>query len=65
LDNAPIEIQIFERLVRMETKMDAFNSASVDHEGRIRKLEQFRWIMFGAASVLGGTSGVIGTLLLS
>ena len=33
------ELALFERLIRIETKLDAANTYQVDHEGRIRALE--------------------------
>lgn len=35
-----------------------------DHEARLRRLEQFRWTIFGAASAIGSASGIISALLL-
>jgi hypothetical protein len=34
------ELALFERLIRIETKLDGYNTSSTDHEGRIRALEQ-------------------------
>jgi hypothetical protein len=33
------EMALFERLIRIETKLDVANTYQVDHEGRIRALE--------------------------
>jgi hypothetical protein len=33
------ELALFERLIRIETKLDVANAYQVDHEGRIRALE--------------------------
>lgn len=33
------EMGLFERLIRIETKLDVANAYQVDHEGRIRALE--------------------------
>ena len=40
--NAPTsdELALFERLIRIETKLDVFNTNFLDHENRIRVLEQ-------------------------
>lgn len=52
-----------ERLVRMETKLDMLVEMSekrgLDHEARLRSLEQFKWVVMGIAAVVGGASGVI------
>lgn len=47
----------FERLVRIETKLDAYNTSSADHEMRLRRLERALWIAVGAAGVGGGVIG--------
>jgi hypothetical protein len=46
-----------ERLVRIETKLDMFNTSSADHESRIRRLERSMWIAVGASAVGGGLLG--------
>lgn len=56
----PDELLQFERLVRIETKLDAYNTSNADHETRLRRLERALWIAVGAAGVGGG---VIGQLL--
>lgn len=56
----PDEFAQFERLVRIETKLDAYNTIGADHEQRLRRLERALWIAVGAAG-LGG--GVVGQLL--
>jgi hypothetical protein len=34
------ELALFERLIRIETKLDGYNTNSTDHESRIRVLEE-------------------------
>lgn len=34
------DLALFERLIRIETKLDVANGSQLDHEGRIRTLEQ-------------------------
>lgn len=51
------ELALFERLVRIETKLDTFNERSTDHESRIRRLERTMWIAVGAAGAGGGILG--------
>lgn len=46
-----------ERLVRIETKLDAWLLRSDDHESRLRKLERALWIGMGATAVVGGALG--------
>lgn len=38
-------------------RIDAHDRARVDHEQRIRSLEQWRWLVTGAAAVGGGAVG--------
>lgn len=73
VQTSPYEIEIVERLVRMETKLDHTIGTSTtlesriagleksipdpDHELRIRKLERAIWIAAGAATVGGGVVG--------
>lgn len=54
---------ISDRLARIETKLDALSSSSVDHEARIRALEKTKWIAIGAATAAGGLAGQIAGLI--
>lgn len=56
----PDDFAQFERLVRIETKLDAFNTSNGDHETRIRRLEKSMWLIAGAAAAGGG---IVGQLL--
>lgn len=47
----------FERLVRIETKLDVAITRDADHETRIRRLERSMWIAVGAAAAGGGIVG--------
>jgi hypothetical protein len=60
----------FERLVRIEAKLDAFHTIGAsheqrsdqihaDHESRIRRLERSVWLMAGAAAAIGGGAGAL------
>ena len=60
-----LQVQIIERLTRMETKLDAFQSSSADHESRIRGLERAKWMIVGGATVLGGSAGAVVSELLN
>lgn len=61
----PDDFAQFERLVRIETKLDTYNTSSQDHEVRIRRLERALWIAVGAAGVGGGIVGQLLAPLLS
>lgn len=74
------ESQVIERLVRMETKIDYMTQRidshesritllekeppNADHEDRLRKLERYFWIAFGAAATSGGAAGAALTQIL-
>lgn len=57
----------FERLVRVETKLDQLLARIIpvqdDHETRLRKLERMIWIATGAALAGGGAAGAIASQL--
>lgn len=53
----PDDFAQFERLVRIETKLDLANTSSADHESRIRRLERSMWLAAGAAAAAGGVIG--------
>lgn len=38
--------------------------SSVDHESRIRKLEQFKWVVLGAAMASAGGAGALVSQLM-
>lgn len=54
-----------ERLTRIETKIDQLLDMSGDHENRIRKLEEFKYIVLGAALVGGGAAGSLASAIFS
>lgn len=51
--------EVVERLVRIETKLDAQLTRSDDHEVRLRRLERALWLVAGAATAGGGVLGTI------
>lgn len=53
----PDDFAQFERLVRIETKLDLANASATDHETRIRRLERSMWLAAGAAAAGGGIVG--------
>lgn len=54
----------FERLIRIEAKIDGFLNTHVDHEQRIRKLEKAVWLATGFATTAGGGLGALVSQLL-
>jgi len=60
------QLNLFERLVRMETKLDMALARQTDHEGRVRILEENLQNAKGGWKVLtaiGTASGVVGGIL--
>jgi hypothetical protein len=53
----PDELALFERLVRIEAKLDSNSGTHADHETRIRKLERAVWLATGFAAAGGGLVG--------
>ena len=53
-----------ERLVRIETKLDAYLSQAKDQEDRIRVLEAWRSYTLGVAAILSLVSGKLASMLL-
>lgn len=51
------EFAQYERLVRIETKLDIYNTSNIDHETRLRRLERNMWIALAIAGLGGGTAG--------
>ena len=47
------------QLAVINTKLDVLIATRDDHELRLRKLEQFKWVMFGAGLASGGVAQVI------
>lgn len=54
----------FERLIRIESKLDSFLNTHIDHETRIRKLEKALWLATGFATTAGGGLGTLVSQLL-
>lgn len=49
----PEDLGLFERLIRIETKLDSYNDNSSDHETRLRALETRLWRASGFACAVG------------
>lgn len=60
----PDDLALFERLVRIEAKLDHNSGTHADHETRLRKLERSIWIATGFAAALGGVAGQLAALLM-
>jgi hypothetical protein len=58
-DPPSIEVQ----LAIINTKLDVLIEQRLDHEGRLRRLEQFKWVKIGAAAAVGGVAGRLASLI--
>lgn len=61
-DAAKLEL-IVVSLTRIETKLETVVGGHADHETRIRRLEQAKWTLVGAAALAGAIGGRIAGLL--
>lgn len=53
------------KLAIIETQTATADRVHDDHETRIRGVERFRWILFGASSAVGTLAGIIAALITS
>lgn len=53
------------QLAVINTKLDLLIAGKDDHELRLRRLEQFKYVMVGAAAATGGVAGSVVTKFLS
>lgn len=51
------------QLAVINVKLDLLIAGRDDHEIRLRKLEQFKWVMVGAAAAAGGLAGRLSSIL--
>lgn len=62
---APLATEI--QLALINQKLDMLvaetKSRGADHEDRLRKLEQFKWLLLGVAAASGGAAGGMASLL--
>lgn len=59
-DSTPsVEVQ----LAVMNAKLDLLLAGKDDHETRLRSLEQFKWLVVGAAAIAGGSAGSLAQYL--
>lgn len=52
-----VDIEVLERLTRIETKIDSIIDRGDDHEKRIRRLERALWVAAGAGVAGGAVVG--------
>lgn len=45
------------QLAVINTKLDLLITTRDDHEIRLRKIEQFKWVLVGLAAAAGGVAG--------
>ena len=53
------------QLAVINTKLDLLIAGKDDHELRLRRLEQFKYVMVGAAAATGGVAGSVATKFFS
>lgn len=51
------------QLAVISTKLDVLIATRDDHELRIRKIEQFKWVLLGFAAAVSGASSAVFTTL--
>lgn len=59
-DSLSVEAQ----LAVINTKLDLLINQREDHEARLRKIEQFKWVMVGAACAAGSASGWVSAVAI-
>jgi hypothetical protein len=52
-----------EVLIEMRAELHAQKKQTEDHEGRIRQLEQFKWLLVGVSLASGGLGALLAKLL--
>lgn len=57
--NTPEPTSVEAQLAVINTKLDLLIEQRTDHEVRLRKLEQFKWVLIGLAAAAGGVSGSV------
>jgi hypothetical protein len=60
--NTPDPMSIETQLAVINTKLDLLIEQRADQEARIRKLEQFKYVLVGLAAAAGGVAGRLSTL---
>jgi hypothetical protein len=52
-----------ERLAVVEIRNTTADATHMDHEGRLRTLERFRFTLMGVASAVGAISGIVAQVI--
>lgn len=52
------------QLAVINTKLDLLITTRDDHEIRLRKIEQFKWVLVGIAAAVGGVAGNVAPTLV-
>lgn len=61
MSEAPQSVET--QLAIINTKLDVLIATRDDHETRLRKLEQFKWVLLGVAAASGGVAQAIASQL--
>ena len=61
VDGPSVEAQ----LAAINEKLDLLIAGKDDHESRLRSLEQFKWVLLGAAAAAGGSAGALVDRIIS
>lgn len=56
--------RVEERLRSLDQKLDVIMEGRADHEGRIRSLEQVKWMMLGLAAIVGPAATAVVNMLI-
>lgn len=51
------------RLAVIESQNSNADRVHNDHETRLRSVERFRWVLFGASSAIGSLAGILAALI--
>lgn len=61
---------IYRELVGLQVRLAVIESQGTtserihsDHEQRLRSVERFRWVLFGASSAIGSGAGIVAALI--
>ena len=59
----PQPVSVEAQLAVINTKLDVLITTRDDHETRLRKIEQFKWVVVGVALASGGIAQAIASQL--
>jgi hypothetical protein len=62
---AAIDSKVEALIARVDERLEHGTRELADHETRIRKLEQFKYLLLGGAGVIGGAAGWVAEYLAS